>query len=142
MVSFTAKRLALGALATCLAGAPDSLQSAEPGGLASLETGEWELTERGSKAKPNRLCVTDGNQLLQPNHANRQCRRYVIRSTPREVSASFDCAEGGQGRTDLRIETSRLIQLSSQGVFDGRPYSVALEGRRVGACRSTALGRR
>lgn len=142
MVSFNAKRLALGALALCLSGAPTGSRSAEPAGLASLETGEWELKERGSKSKPTRLCVTDGNQLLQPNHVSRQCQRYVIRSTSRQVSASFDCAEGGQGRTDLRIETSRLIQLSSQGVFDGRPYSIALEGRHIGVCRSTALGQR
>ena len=51
------------------------------------------------------------------------------------ASITYDCAAAGNGRTDLRVETARLIQISSQGVADGAPFVFVAEGRRIGACR-------
>lgn len=116
-------------------------QPSEAAALASLEPGEWELSERGANEPPRRLCVSDRSVLLHPQHSGRKCRHYVVRTSEREIAVSFDCGSGVQGRTDLRIETPRLVQIASQGVSDGRPYSVALEGRRVGVCRAGAAAR-
>ena len=41
----------------------------------------------------------------------------------------------GYGRTNLRREISRLVQIESQGIVDGLPFQFAAEARRVGACR-------
>ncbi|MBU0557441.1 MAG: hypothetical protein KKD64_04540 [Alphaproteobacteria bacterium] len=133
--------LVIGAALWAVLSGASSAQPPQRGGLASLEPGEWELLERGRSPSSRRLCISEGSQLLQPQHPHRQCERYVIRQSPREVAASYDCGEGGRGRTDVRIETSRLVQISSQGVSEGLPFSLAMEGRRIGACRSAALAR-
>jgi hypothetical protein len=109
--------------------------------LSGLEHGEWELKERGSEAAPRRLCIGDPGQLLQPFHVDRQCRRYVLENGALRAAVTYDCAQAGQGRTQVRVETSRLVQIESQGISGGAPFSVTLEGRRVGACKTAALAR-
>jgi hypothetical protein len=49
---------------------------------------------------------------------------------------TYDCAQAGQGRTALRVETARLVQIDSQGVSGGTPFAMTLEARRVGACKT------
>lgn len=132
------KALILTAAALCGL-APVAALAAQGDGLDALdrlERGEWELRERGSVVK--RLCVGDPVQLLQPRHAGQMCRRFVLEDSPDRVSISYDCARGGQGRTALRVETARLVQIDSQGVAEGAPFAMLIEGRRVGACVATA----
>jgi hypothetical protein len=105
-----------------------------PKALQGLETGEWELRGRGEGAEVRRLCVTDLRQLLQVRHGKAQCRSFIVSDAPHDLSVSYDCAAAGTGRTDLRVETSRLVQIRSQGVADGAPFAFAAEGRRIGAC--------
>lgn len=105
------------------------------GALSGLEHGEWELKERGSAATPRRLCLGDAAQLLQPQHPGRQCKRFVLENSAQQVAVTYDCAQAGQGRTALRVETARLVQIDSQGVSGGAPFAMALEGRRIGACK-------
>ncbi|BBD98901.1 hypothetical protein SAMIE_1024020 [Sphingobium amiense] len=114
------------------AGAP---APALPSALQSLETGEWELRGRGEGAEVRKLCVTDLRQLLQVRHGKAQCRSFVISDAPHDMSVTYDCAAAGNGRTDLRVETSRLVQIRSQGVAEGAPFAFSAEGRRVGACK-------
>ena len=109
--------------------------------LTSLERGEWELKERGSTNAPRRLCIGDPGQLLQPRHPSLQCKRFVLQNSANNVAITYDCAQAGQGRTTLRVETARLVQIDSQGVSDGAPFALVLEGRRVGACTTAALQR-
>lgn len=106
-----------------------------PAALQGLETGEWELRERGDGGEVRKLCVTDLRQLLQLRHGKGQCRSFVVSDAPHDMSVSYDCAAAGNGRTDLRVETSRLVQIRSQGIADGAPFAFAAEGRRVGACK-------
>jgi len=103
--------------------------------LTGLERGEWELKERGSASAPRRLCIGDASQLLQPQHPGRQCKRFVLVNSPEQVAVTYDCAQAGQGRTAVRVETARLVQIDSQGVSGGTPFAMTLEGRRVGACK-------
>lgn len=109
--------------------------------LSGLERGEWELKERGAAGQPRRLCIGDPDQLLQPHHPGRQCKRFVLENGPSQVAVTYDCAQAGQGRTAIRVETARLVQIDSQGVSDGAPFALAIEGRKVGACKSAALAR-
>ncbi len=109
--------------------------------LTTLEHGEWELKERGTTELPRRLCIGDASQLLQPKHLGRACKRFVLENNPNNVAVTYDCAQAGQGRTALRVETARLVQIDSQGVSGGSPFALTLEGRRVGACKTAALQR-
>lgn len=130
-------------LAGLLIGWPLAL-SAQPGrmdALASLERGEWELRERQDGTATKRVCLGDPGQLLQPNHSGLQCKRFILENSAQQIAISYDCGRSGQGRTTLRVETSRLVQIDSQGVSGGSPFALTIEGRRVGACRSTALAR-
>ncbi len=116
-------------------------QTPGAGALSMLERGEWQLLERGASAAPRRMCVTDVQQLLQPEHPGQQCKRFVVENSPKQMTVTYDCADAGQGRTAVRVETSRLVQISTQGVSGGSPFSRTIEGRRVGACTSAALAR-
>jgi hypothetical protein len=46
----------------------------------------------------------------------------------------YTCRGRGYGRTHIRRETSRLVQIDTQGIADGRPFAFAAEARRVGDC--------
>ncbi|QGP79967.1 DUF3617 domain-containing protein [Sphingobium sp. CAP-1] len=109
-----------------------------PVALHALETGEWELRGRGEGAETRKLCVTDLRQLLQVRHVQAHnkalCRSFTVSDSPQAVSVTYDCAGAGNGRTDLRVETARLVQIRSQGVADGAPFAFSAEGRRIGAC--------
>lgn len=133
----TSLRALAGAVAMLIAVAPAS-SSVVPGPLKGLDPGEWELRERGEDGAgmpPRRLCLSDLRQLIQLRHARHGCRRMAVDETANRLAVTYDCAGAGGGRTDLRIETSRLVQIRSQGVADGAPFSFMMEGRRVGACR-------
>ncbi|WP_028056137.1 DUF3617 domain-containing protein [Sphingobium bisphenolivorans] len=122
----------MAAAAMMAAGPPAG--KAEPLRLAKgLEPGEWELRERGAEAR--RLCLSDLRQLLQVRHMSRNCKSFTVSDTPNRVVVTYDCGGAGSGRTDLRVETSRLVQVQSQGIADGGPFDFAAEGRWVGACR-------
>ncbi len=102
--------------------------------LRALETGEWELRGRGEGAETRKLCVADLRQLMQPQHPGPLCVSFVVSDSAHAASVTYDCAGAGNGRTDLRVETSRLVQIRTQGVADGAPFAFAMEGRRIGAC--------
>jgi len=104
--------------------------------LRQVQKGQWELRDREAdrSAKPRRLCVSDPSQLLQVNHGDTQCSRFVVADTSDHAVVTYQCDGRGKGRTDLRVETPRLVQIQSQGVVDGAPYSVSLEARRTGDC--------
>ncbi|HZV19063.1 MAG TPA: hypothetical protein VFF84_10285 [Sphingobium sp.] len=116
-------------------------QTGDYGALGLLERGEWQLVERGAAGATRRICLGDPAQLLQPRHPGRQCKRFLLENSTRRVAITYDCAHAGQGRTALHVETGRLIQIDAQGVSDGTPFAMSIEGRRVGACQATALGR-
>jgi hypothetical protein len=121
---------------TAAMAAPAASGGAGPVALRALETGEWELRGRGDGAETRKLCVTDLRQLLQLRHGQALCRSFTISDSAHGVTVSYDCAAAGNGRTDLRVETARLVQIQSQGVADGAPFAFAAEGRRIGACGS------
>ncbi|HWJ69485.1 MAG TPA: hypothetical protein VNS79_05490 [Sphingobium sp.] len=104
--------------------------------LGLLERGEWELAEHGHPGKARRVCLGDPAQLLQPRHPGRQCKRFVLENSARRVAITYDCGQAGQGRTTLRVETGRLVQIDSQGVAAGAPFAMTIEGRRVGVCKA------
>jgi hypothetical protein len=102
--------------------------------LDRLESGRWELRERGGGAAAEQLCVQNGRRLIQLRHPASTCERMIVSDGPSEVTVQYTCRGRGYGRTHIRRETGRLVQIESQGILDGLPFDVSAEGRRVGDC--------
>lgn len=102
--------------------------------LDGLERGQWLLRDRDNASSTRSYCVTDWRQLLQLQHARGQCTRTVLENTATAVTVHYTCPGAGHGRTTIRRETNRLVQIDTQGIADGAPFSMAYEGRRTGTC--------
>lgn len=101
--------------------------------LGQLERGGWQLTDRDGGAS-QRICLGDTAQLIQIRHQRSACTRFVVADGNAEVTVGYDCGTAGYGRTTIRRETNRLVQIETQGVVRGAPFSQTFEGRRIGAC--------
>ena len=114
-------------------GLPASAQAPELAVLSSLDKGAWSV-----RVRPNgptlRLCVRTGQEFIQLRHRQLNCDRFVVDDEPGEVTVQYTCRGHGYGRTSIRREGSRLVQLRSQGTEDGQPFSIDAEGRYVGSC--------
>jgi hypothetical protein len=104
--------------------------------LGQLEGGHWELRDRDTRAPVEQLCLRDGRRLIQLRHPASQCEQLIVADNPGEVTVQYTCRGRGYGRTHIRRETGRLVQIESQGIVDGLPFEFAAEGRRVGDCGS------
>ncbi|HET9428690.1 MAG TPA: hypothetical protein VFO69_10060 [Allosphingosinicella sp.] len=113
---------------------PASTQRVAPGlVLDRLETGLWELRS-SSGAGLGSICLGDRLRLAQPQHRDTDCAREVIASDSRSATVHYGCPGIGRGRTTIRLETPRLVQIDSQGIDRGAPFALRAEARRTGAC--------
>jgi hypothetical protein len=110
--------------------------------LGQIETGQWQLRSRDSSLDRS-ICVSDPRTLLQVRHGSAVCSRFVIANDARATTIHYTCPGAGHGQTTLRVETPRLIQIESQGIAEKEPFSIRLEGRRIGSCglKTSALVR-
>ena len=116
-------------------------QPVKPQSLAALngiEPGQWELRSRGNSEENRSICVADPVVLLNLQHSGASCPRFVIVNDQRIATVQYSCANIGNGRTTIRVETPRLVQIESQGTANREPFSIQLEGRRTGVCAATA----
>ena len=105
----------------------------QPGPLAQIERGQWEL--RGTNGAPiGALCVADPLLLAQPLQAPSPCTREVLSTDGHVVTVGFVCPGMGRGRSELRVETPRLVQIDSQGISNGAPFALHAQARRIGPC--------
>ncbi len=107
---------------------------AVPAALATLQPGQWALRSRDGTAPAKSLCLGDPRVLLQIRHGNAACNKYLIANNPSETIVHYSCPGNGYGRTSVRVETPRVIQIESQGIESNSPFDWAYEGRRVGVC--------
>lgn len=114
---------------------PVVAQTPELALLTQLERGTWQLVERGSTRPPRAICLGDARALLQPQHPQATCSRFIVSDTAEAVTVSYDCGAAGNGRTTIRRETNRLVQVETQGIARGSPFSMTLEARRTGTCQ-------
>lgn len=104
--------------------------------LDHIDDGQWELRLRGGQGRPEHICIRDGRQLIQLRHKELPCDHTVIEDSAESVTVQYTCRGKGYGRTHIRRETDRLIQLDAQGIAGGIPFDFAVEGRRIGDCVS------
>lgn len=129
--------LATGLVAMALA---DISVAAGPVALTGLEEGQWDLRSRDPAEPVQRICVKDFQQLLQLRHQGQSCKQFVVEDRPGHLTVTYNCPRTGHGRTDLRVETPRLVQIDTQGVADGFPFAMSLEARRTGLCKPLPPG--
>ena len=124
--------LIAGVLVVGSAGAGQA-QNARLAMLDSLAKGEWTIRFRdGSPAR--KVCVRSGRELIQLQHGNPSCSRFVVEDGASEVAVQYTCPGNGYGRTSIRRETASLVQLESQGIEGGLPFQFDAEARRTGNC--------
>lgn len=102
--------------------------------LDQLSDGRWDLHSRGKPDKVLHICLHDGRTLIQLRHPEQPCTRLVVEDHAQSVTVQYTCKGRGYGRTRIKRESDRLIQVESQGVAGGLPFDFAAEGRRVGDC--------
>ena len=102
--------------------------------LGRIESGLWELRGRNNNRIAS-ICLGDRLLLTQPQHGDAPCTRVVIAADHRSATVHYTCPAAGFGRTTLRVETARLVQIDSQGIYRNAPFGLRAEARRVGPCR-------
>jgi hypothetical protein len=102
--------------------------------LSRLETGQWELRGGTANARIAAICLGNPVLLTQPRHGAAPCTRDVVSSDSDSLTVNYSCPGLGRGRTTIRFETPRLVQIDSQGLDHGTPFALRAEARRVGPC--------
>jgi len=102
--------------------------------LDQLADGRWELRFREGREPAKQICLRDGHALIQLRHPEQNCERLIVEDTAASVTIQYICRGHGFGRTHIRRETDRLIQVESQGIAEGLPFDFRAEGRRIGDC--------
>lgn len=110
-------------------------QSAQLAMLDKLERGSWSLTYRDEYPETGKICLAAGRELIQLRHSHLRCRSTVIDDTPHEVTIQYTCPGAGYGRTHIRRESDRLIQIDTQGIENNLPFAFSAEARWAGACQ-------
>lgn len=118
----------LAVMAVPLAAQPERLSM-----LSGLATGEWTIKFRDG-SPDRKICVKTGKELIQIQHDQRDCNRFVIDDEAVKVTVQYTCPGNGYGRTNIRRETNELVQITSQGIDSGTHFRFAAEARRTGSC--------
>ncbi|MDT9599849.1 hypothetical protein [Sphingosinicella rhizophila] len=112
-----------------------TLATAELPALSRLEKGRWQLSDPAdAKAQFDSVCLGDPMRLIKLEHSDVNCSEEVVASGPNSASIHYICPGRGFGRTNIRVETSRLVKIDTQGRANNRPFAYRVEGRRVGSC--------
>lgn len=125
----------VGALAAAvgLVSAPVEAQAPELAMLDTLAKGAWTLRVRDDGSQ-QRICVRDGREFIQLRHRQASCSRFVVQDGADEVVVQYTCRGNGYGRTSIRREGNALVQIRSQGIEGGTPFSFSAEARHAGRC--------
>lgn len=120
------------------ASVPVAAEAPLPVALAAMQPGQWQLRSLDGSAPPRSLCLGDPRVLLQLRHGSAACNRLILVNNASQAVVSYSCAAAGNGRTSVRVETPRVVQIESQGIADKAPFDWTYEARRVGDCPASA----
>ena len=122
-------------VAGCLGGGVQA-QPGRPAGdiLARLAPGQWLVHARDGGMADTRMCLADGRALIQLRHGGLNCHQFVVKDEADTLTVSYTCGTAGSGMTRLRRENDSLVQIETQGIDHGLPFSFTAEARRVGVC--------
>ena len=127
----------MGAGALCAAvmstAVPLTAQSSQLTMLKGLTKGEWTVRYRDG-SQPQKVCVREGDELIQLRHEEKDCRRIIVEDEASRVKVRYTCPGNGYGNMDIRRETGALVQIYGDGIAEGLPFQFAAEARRTGTC--------
>jgi hypothetical protein len=109
---------------------PAATQQPDP--TSRIERGAWQLRQGATVI--GSICLGDPLLLAQPQHGPQPCTRELLSSDSDSVTVNYFCPGMGRGRTVLRVETPRLVQIDSQGLHNGVPFGLRAQARRTGPC--------
>jgi len=121
------------AVAAILVAVPLVAHSAELAMLDALAKGAWNLRIRDNGSQ-QRICVRNGRELIQIQHKQPGCSQFVVEDSANTVVVQYTCRGNGYGRTSIRREGSDVLQIQSQGIYEGTPFSFSGEARLNGSC--------
>lgn len=107
--------------------------------LDQLERGLWQIMVKGEA--PRKICIAEMEVLLQLGHGGIACRRFAIANGPTNATVHYTCPASEWGQTTLRVETSQLAQIDTQGIAGGMPFAFTAEARRMGVCQASGARR-
>lgn len=128
------RRGVLGSCALAMLGATAALYAADLSVLRKVEPGLWDIQSRDVRDRGRTMCIADPLVLTQLAHPGLACTRFVISSTEDSVAVHYSCAGTGNGQTDIRVETPRLVQIETQGMVRQTPFQWRYQARRIGEC--------
>ncbi len=139
MVNVKAKTRIAGAVGVALLALAGPAMGAGPSldMLQRIDAGQWEIRFREPGSPAQRMCMSNGQTLIQLRHPGSACERYVVEDNPNEVVVQYTCRGRGYGRTQIRRETARLVQIDSRGIANGLPFEFSAEARHTGKCGGT-----
>ena len=114
--------------------APAAAQAPSLTMLGELQRGEWEVRFRDG-APSRKICLRSGRELIQLQHAGRNCSQYVVDNTAAKSTVQYTCPGNDYGLTSIRKETASLVQIKSAGLAGSRAFDFTAEARRIGSCR-------
>lgn len=126
-------RMGLVAAAALVGAVPTAAQAPELAMLRGLAKGAWTLRIR-TDGSQQQICVRNGDEFIQLNHKQPGCSRFVVQDDANQVVVQYTCRGNGYGRTSIRREGDELVQIQSQGIVDGSPFSISGEARHTGSC--------
>lgn len=132
MVMRSSARIGLSVAVTLLASL--LLAAAVPRALAPAAGGLWEVSQSATGRDPTKVCVPSPEVLAQFEHRQGRCTRVVIKDVGSEAEIHYTCADGGFGRSDVKVLTPRSLTIDTQGISGGLPFHYKLYARRVGDC--------
>lgn len=106
--------------------------------LAAIQPGQWHLRSRNPSAPDETMCLDVPVRLAQAPLWQAQCGFDLISAADNHIVIHYRCSGAGRGLTTLHIETSRLVQIESEGIAGVEPFAVSYEARRIGDCRFSA----
>ncbi len=102
--------------------------------LDQIASGRWEVRVREAGNQMQAMCVSNGRSFIQLRHQADSCDHLIVEDSLNEVTVQYTCRGRGYGRTHIRRESNRLVQIDSQGIARGLPFQFTAEARRVGDC--------
>ncbi len=130
---FKLRKAAVLLLAMAVGAWPAAAQAPELAMLDTLQKGSWTIALR-TDGSQKQVCVRTGREFIQLRHAQPGCSRFVVEDAERQVTVQYTCRGNGYGRTTIRMESRGLVQISSQGLHGGTPFSIEGEARHTGRC--------
>ena len=106
--------------------------------LSTVQPGQWQLHEIGSRTPGTARCVVDPKTLLQIRHQGAVCSRIQLSAGPNRASVRYSCPGAGYGQTIITVESPRLLRIQTQGIAEGQPFQLDYEARRTGLCSPRA----